>query len=347
MESNFGDFFRQKRQEKGLTQKNLADLLFITESTVSKWENNVAHPDITLLPKIAKMLGVTEHEIITASIDKEWNMERRQAKKWRVLSFSWSLFFYISYGIALISCFICNLAIEHTLSWFWIVLSALLFSFTFTHLPRLVKSHKLILLPLSMLFALILLLAVCCAYTSGNWFWVASWSVILGFVIVFAPIYISKYKIFSKVKAYNDFVCLGVDFLFLNILLIVINVYTDINYGIGNWYLNIACPIVLTTYILLNIFFSVRFLKINKLLKTSLVLFMIDLLYTLPIFIRVDNPSIQKEIDDYNILFADFSNWQVDVSLDNNVHCIIFLTILFLAIMFLIFGLIKKSRRKK
>ena len=138
MENSFGGFLRQKRQEKNLTQKELSKLLFISESAVSKWEKDVAHPNITLLPKLSENLGVTEHELITASIDNKTREEKVQAKKWRMFSLSWSLFFYIAYVVALIPCFICNLAIEKTLSWFWIVLSALILAFTFTNLPQLI-----------------------------------------------------------------------------------------------------------------------------------------------------------------------------------------------------------------
>ena len=153
------------RNLKNLTQKELVHILIISESAVCKWEKDVAHPDITLLPKLSEILDVTEHELITASIDKKTREEKKQAKKWRTFSMSWSLFFYIAYGVALIPCFICNLVIEKTLSWFWIVVSALLLSFTFTNLPKLIKKHKLILLPLAMYLALCLLLGVCCIYT--------------------------------------------------------------------------------------------------------------------------------------------------------------------------------------
>ena len=192
MENDFGKFLKQKRQEKSLTQKDLAKKLFVSESAVSKWEKNIAHPDITLLPTLSEILGVTEHELITASIDKQSRVEKVQAKKWRTLSFSWSLFFCIFYVIALIPCFICDLAINKGLTWFWIVLSALVLAFTFINLPKFIKKYKLILLPLSMFLSLCLLLGVCCLYTGGNWFWVASLSVLLGVVIIFTPIYFSK-----------------------------------------------------------------------------------------------------------------------------------------------------------
>ena len=83
MENTFGGFLRKMRLEKNLTQKELAHLLFVSESTISKWEKNVARPDITLLPKLSEILGVTEHELITASIDDKAREEKAQAKKWR------------------------------------------------------------------------------------------------------------------------------------------------------------------------------------------------------------------------------------------------------------------------
>ena len=198
MENKFGEFLRQKRQENNLTQKELAKKLFVSESAVSKWEKNISHPDISLLPKLSEILQVTEHELITASVDYKAREEKEQAKKWRTLSFSWSLFFYIAYTVALIPCFICDLAINNGLTWFWIVLSALMLSFTFTNLPKLIKKHKLIFVPLSMFLALCLLLGVCCIYTNGNWFFVATLPVLLGLVIIFTPIYISKLKILKR-----------------------------------------------------------------------------------------------------------------------------------------------------
>ena len=219
METSFGEFLKTKRQEKNLTQKELANLVFVSESAVSKWERNIAHPDITLLPKLSIILGVTEHELITACVDNKTREEKQQAKNWRALSITWDMFFGISYLIALITCFICNLAINKTLSWFWIVLSSLTLAFTFTHLPKLIKKHKLFLLPTSMYLALCLLLGVCAIYTKGDWFFIATFAVLFGLSLIFTPIYIAKYDVFNKIKKYNDFVSIGLDFILLNVLL--------------------------------------------------------------------------------------------------------------------------------
>ena len=347
MSKSFGAFLKSKRQEKNLTQKELAKLLFVTESAVSKWEKNVAHPDITLLPKLSEILGVSEHELITASIDEKSRAEKVQAKKWRTLSFSWSLFFYIAYALALIPCFICDLAINKSLTWFWIVLSALILAFTFTNLPKHIKKNKLIVVPLSMYLALTLLLGVCCIYTKGNWFGVATLSILFGLIIIFMPIYLNKYKIFEKVRKYADFISVGIDFVALNILLIVIDIFSVSNgYANSHWFLRVGFPITLVCFLILNVLMSVRFLKVNKLLKTSIILTLINSLYLVPPCLKFKNPELQRELShDMNIFKADFSNWAL--ASDRNIHAIIALTLLGLSIIFLISGLILHFKRKK
>lgn len=349
MNKSFGAFLKNKRQEKNLTQKQLAKLLVVSESAVSKWEKDVAHPDISLLPKLSEILEVSEHELITASIDEKSRAEKVQAKKWRTLSFSWSFFFYISYALTLIPCFICDLAINKGLTWFWIVLSALILAFTFTNLPKHVKKNKLIFVPLSMYLALTLLLGVCCLYTGGNWFLIPTLSVLFGLIIIFMPIYIKKYKIFEKVRNYGDFVAVGIDFVALNILLIVIDIFSVSNGHANNhWFLKIGLPITLVSFLILNVLMSVRFLKVNKLLKTSIILTLINSLYLVPPCLKFKNPELQRElVQDMNIFKADFSRWIPEVTIDQNIHAIIVLTLLGLSIIFLISGLILHFKRKK
>lgn len=50
---SIGKLIQTLRKEKGLTQKQLADMLNITDKAVSKWERDVACPDTTTLPKLA------------------------------------------------------------------------------------------------------------------------------------------------------------------------------------------------------------------------------------------------------------------------------------------------------
>ena len=52
------------RKEKGLTQEQLAEKVGVSAQAVSKWENDVSCPDITLLPLLADLLGVTVDELL-------------------------------------------------------------------------------------------------------------------------------------------------------------------------------------------------------------------------------------------------------------------------------------------
>ena len=60
----FGTFIAQLRKEKGLTQKEVAERLFISDKAVSKWERALSLPDITLLVPLAEVLDVTVTELL-------------------------------------------------------------------------------------------------------------------------------------------------------------------------------------------------------------------------------------------------------------------------------------------
>lgn len=58
-----GNFIRQNRNAKKLTQKQLADKLCVTDRAVSRWERGVGTPDISLLVALGEILGVSVNEI--------------------------------------------------------------------------------------------------------------------------------------------------------------------------------------------------------------------------------------------------------------------------------------------
>ena len=64
--SSMGEIISTLRKEKGWTQKNIADELGITDKAVSKWERNIALPDIATIPKLAELLGVSVEELMQA-----------------------------------------------------------------------------------------------------------------------------------------------------------------------------------------------------------------------------------------------------------------------------------------
>lgn len=56
------------RKEKNMTQKQVADLMNISDKTISKWERGLGCPDISLLPELSQILGVNIEEILQGKI---------------------------------------------------------------------------------------------------------------------------------------------------------------------------------------------------------------------------------------------------------------------------------------
>ena len=59
----FGLYVANKRKELCMTQENLANMIGITPQAVSKWENGIGYPDVTLFSELAKVLNVSVSEL--------------------------------------------------------------------------------------------------------------------------------------------------------------------------------------------------------------------------------------------------------------------------------------------
>lgn len=59
MQETFGQRFQRLRKTKGLTQEEVAQAVNITAQSVSKWENDLSAPDISILGVLAQLLGVS------------------------------------------------------------------------------------------------------------------------------------------------------------------------------------------------------------------------------------------------------------------------------------------------
>ncbi len=61
---SIGNTIQRLRRERGMTQKELAKRLMISPQAVSKWENCLGMPDITLIVPLADVLGVSTDELL-------------------------------------------------------------------------------------------------------------------------------------------------------------------------------------------------------------------------------------------------------------------------------------------
>ena len=77
----FGRFLAQLRREKGMTQKEIAATLYVSDKAVSKWERGLSVPDISLLVPLAEQLNVTVAELLQGRrVEEERRFTREETE---------------------------------------------------------------------------------------------------------------------------------------------------------------------------------------------------------------------------------------------------------------------------
>ena len=67
----FADTLKKLRTQKGLTQKELADLIYVTRPAVTHWENGSRLPDAAMITRLAEVLGVDANVLLTAAAESD------------------------------------------------------------------------------------------------------------------------------------------------------------------------------------------------------------------------------------------------------------------------------------
>ena len=70
MNETMGNRIAKYRKAKGMTQEELANAMGVSSQAVSKWENDASCPDISLLPQLSKVLGISTDELLTGKHDE-------------------------------------------------------------------------------------------------------------------------------------------------------------------------------------------------------------------------------------------------------------------------------------
>ena len=70
MNETIGSRIAKFRKAKGMTQEELANQLGVSSQAVSKWENDASCPDISLLPQLCRVLGISTDELLTGKNDE-------------------------------------------------------------------------------------------------------------------------------------------------------------------------------------------------------------------------------------------------------------------------------------
>lgn len=68
---SFGMMIAALRKEKGMTQLDLAEKMGVTDKAVSKWERDLSFPDVSSLPKLAEIFGVSVDELMQVKAESK------------------------------------------------------------------------------------------------------------------------------------------------------------------------------------------------------------------------------------------------------------------------------------
>ena len=230
---NFGAFIREKRLEQELTQKELAQRLFVSESAVSKWEMGKSYPDITMIPGLCETLEVSEQELLSGATDTEYRRIQHEAKLYRRISETWFWGLTIAYAAAMVICLICDLAVNHALSFSIIVFAALLLAYSFTpSWIRFTRERKLEVFTVTSYASLLLLFLVCCVKYRQGWFGIAAAGGLLGYAACFGPFLVRKWMP-ERLGKLSPLAYFAAVYLCLLLLLVIVRATVDYRLEVG------------------------------------------------------------------------------------------------------------------
>lgn len=87
MNETIGSRIAKYRKAKGMTQEALANEMGVSAQAVSKWETDTSCPDISALPQLCKILGITTDELLTGKNDGVKLVPAEQRKSLEELTF--------------------------------------------------------------------------------------------------------------------------------------------------------------------------------------------------------------------------------------------------------------------
>lgn len=257
---SFGKYITEKRKEAKLTQEELAKELYVIPTTISKWERGITYPDITMITKLCSILNISEHEFFMACDDESLNEEKMEIRKYQTIKKLSIYFLNISYIIALFVCLLCNLIIDHKLSWFLIVLVGIMISFVITTLPFYLEKNKYRLFKISLLFIFLvyLLLYVVNYVNKGTWlldsFKIATFVFIWLWIDVLVITFVKIHKYFK----------IGISLILIAIISAFTNPFCNKVLNIQNRGSNLPNIISAVVFIFISLFFFIKgFRKTN------------------------------------------------------------------------------------
>lgn len=262
----FGEMIAVMRKENEMTQKELAEKLHVTDKAVSKWERGKGYPEITLLPLIADVLGITAGELLNGERYDEGSEPpaENEALVSDIIKFADKVSRFNTSGtmITLISmifilagfvCLLCNFVINHTINWSLYPVGAMLMVWLTVAPWFLMTKHRPVLSFTAFTVSLIPYLFLIERLSAAKG-WVVPFALpILGITL---PGLLIVVLLFSYTKINRISLSAFVVFIFGVLVNLSVNAFVQ-NYLHNQNQLNISVPITAISFILLSIILAV------------------------------------------------------------------------------------------
>lgn len=148
-------FIAERRKIKGMTQKELAEQLSVTDKAVSKWERGLSCPDISLISKLSGVLEVDTSELLNGEKSRKYEnadaeiivestlqyvdtLAKSKSKNIRSL---FAAAISVLFIVGIVVCLICNFAITGSITWAWFPISSLIYLWLVA-MPTMIWSKK-------------------------------------------------------------------------------------------------------------------------------------------------------------------------------------------------------------
>lgn len=238
--------------------------------------------------------------------------------------------------IPILICLIVNLTNGAGLTWFFIVLTSLLVAASLTVVPLVAPADKFLWTLGTFSASLIMLLGVCCIYTGGQWFFVASSASIFGIGTVFLPFAVRSKVLSAVLKNQKGLAVMIADTVLYIVMMFSIGIFTK---APDFFRISAAISLPMMAYVWV-IFVLLRYAGKNRWLKAGLCavlsgtfLFFADALIGLPMGLRVRLP-----------VFSPFV-WNLG-TIDGNVKWLALIGGILIGVCFILIGLIHGRKQK-
>lgn len=249
----------------------IADLLpLYKDGACSGISKTVVEEHLKDCPKCTKMLEMMSDTVIDDEIVKEKDeVIGHQEKYFKRKSATAGAIVGAVFALPVLICLIVDIATGSGVSWFFIVLAAMLVPTSLIIVPLMSSKNKMFNTMVSFTLSIILLLGVIAIIQGGgSWFFVAAVSILFGLTVCFAPFIICRRPVKKYMGNKKGLAIMSIDTVMYALMMVVIGIfvggrnYAPLAFGI-------SAPIIALVWL---IFFIIRYVRINGFLKAAIVI---------------------------------------------------------------------------